>query len=390
MYRKQKSNGKWRFFEKYQDDMGRWKQVSVTKNTCGRDAQRQARIELELKIEEKLGKSQAPVEKPKTVNACYEESKKIRKAELAESTYLSETYSLKDFISKFGEREIANVAAKEMQEYLFSNEYSNTTRRTLALRIGHVFQYAYSMGFTQENIMNRIMLPRQKKTAASFAKWKEKFFTMDEMRQFLKSWRKYAVEEDDFRRADFVEFLFLTGLRIGEATALQWSHVDILKRVIYIEYSWNNNLKKLGPTKNPQSVRYVTLNERCLQLLENFRNIKQNSRFVFVKTNGYQIRNADVNHYMKLEGARADLFGKDYKRFSAHMLRHSHITMLAFLGVPQKAVMERVGHSDARITNGVYTHVLPENRQDLQIKLENMDVLNKRHQEGTMENELAP
>lgn len=56
------------------------------------------------------------------------------------------------------------------------------------------------------------------------------------------------------------------------------------------------------------------------------------------------------------------------------MLRHSHITMLAFLGAPQKAVMERVGHMDARITNGVYTHVLPENRQDLQLKLENLNL----------------
>lgn len=77
---------------------------------------------------------------------------------------------------------------------------------------------------------------------------------------------------------------------------------------------------------------------------------------------------------MKIEGARANLFGKNYKQFSVHILRHSHITMLAFLGAPQKAVMERVGHMDARITNGVYTHVLPENRQDLQLKLENLNL----------------
>ena len=81
---------------------------------------------------------------------------------MAESTYLSETYGLKDFIKKFGQREIISIEPKEMQEYLFSNKYSNTTRHTIALRIGHIFQYAYSMGFTHENIMNRIILPKQK------------------------------------------------------------------------------------------------------------------------------------------------------------------------------------------------------------------------------------
>lgn len=374
MYKKQQANGKWKFFEKYQDNQGKWKQVSVTLNSGGREAQNQARAMLELKISEKNKEKQIPEEASKTVNECYEESRKIRQAELAESTYLSETYGLKNFISLFGKREIISIEPKEMQEYLFSNVYSNATRHTLALRIKHIFQYAYSMGFTPENIMNRIILPKQKRSVENFAKWKEKFFTMDEMRKLLESWRSHAIEADDFRRADFVEFLFLTGLRIGEATALQWSHVDILKRVIYIQFSWNCNLKKLGPTKNPQSIRYVTLNERCLEILENFRGSEQKSNFVFVKSNGVQIRNADINNYMKIEGARANLFGKDYKRFSAHMLRHSHITMLAFLGVPQKAVMERVGHMDARITNGIYTHVLPENRQDLQLKLDNLNL----------------
>ena len=162
MYKKQQPNGKWKFFEKYQDKQDKWKQVSVTKNSDDREAQSQARTELELKIAEKLSEEKEAEEAPKTINECYAESRKIRQAELAESTYLSETYGLKDFIKKFGQREIISIEPKEMQEYLFSNKYSNTTRHTIALRIGHIFQYAYSMGFTHENIMNRIILPKQK------------------------------------------------------------------------------------------------------------------------------------------------------------------------------------------------------------------------------------
>lgn len=39
------------------------------------------------------------------------------------------------------------------------------------------------------------------------------------------------------------------------------------------------------------------------------------------------------------------------------MLRHSHITLLVELGVPIKAIMERVGHVDESITLRVYSHV---------------------------------
>ncbi len=373
MYKIKLSSGKYKFFDKYQGVDGKWRQVSCTMNSTSRESKKIAQNTLELKIKEKLGKNKSSSKLKKvTVNEVYAESSKIRKAELAETTFLNETYGLKDFIATFGERIISDIETLEMQEYLFSKEYSNKTRHTLKLRISKVFEYAYQMGITEFNIMDRVILPKDKKTLESIAKRNQKFFTLDEMRILLNSMRKNAYDDEQLLFADCVEFLFLTGLRIGEAMALQWSHVDVLNATMYIEYSWNANLRKLGPTKNAQSIRYVFLNQRCLEILDRLRKRNLNSNFVFVKSNGFQISNQAINLYMKMEGARANLFGKDSSIFSAHMLRHSHITQMAALGVPQKALMERVGHSDSRIRNNIYTHVLPESRQEMNLKLNNI------------------
>ncbi|GAB2022621.1 site-specific integrase [Pseudolactococcus yaeyamensis] len=373
MYNKKLASGKYKFFEKYQDIDGKWKQVSCTMNSASRDSKSQDRNTLELKIKEKLEQSKPSV-KPKTVNEVYAESAKIRKAEVAETTFLNETYGLKSFIETFGKRKISTIEAHEIQEYLFAKKYTNATRNTLKQRISHVFKYAYQMDITESNIMDKIILPKNKRSIESIAKLQHKFLTLDEMRILLASMRKNAYDSDQFLFADCVEFLFLTGLRIGELMALQWSHVNLLDETIYIEFSWNANLKKLGPTKNPQSIRFVTLNHRCLEILEALHKHNSDSKFVFTKSNGYQVSNMALNLYLKMEGARANLFGKDSSLFSCHMLRHSHISHMALLGVPQKALMERVGHSDSRITNNIYTHVMPESRQEMNLKLNDIIV----------------
>ena len=51
------------------------------------------------------------------------------------------------------------------------------------------------------------------------------------------------------------------------------------------------------------------------------------------------------------------------------MLRHSHISLLAELGVPIKAIMERVGHIDESITLRVYSHVTQNMHDEVKEKL---------------------
>ena len=46
-------------------------------------------------------------------------------------------------------------------------------------------------------------------------------------------------------------------------------------------------------------------------------------------------------------------------RMRFHDLRHSCATLLLVQGVPARAVMELLGHSDIHLTLGTYSHVVP-------------------------------
>ena len=50
-------------------------------------------------------------------------------------------------------------------------------------------------------------------------------------------------------------------------------------------------------------------------------------------------------------------------------MRHSHISLLAEMGINQKVVMQRVGHTTSTITNNIYTHVIPNMSKELNQKM---------------------
>ena len=71
---------------------------------------------------------------------------------------------------------------------------------------------------------------------------------------------------------------------------------------------------------------------------------------------------------------RCDTVLGEGRAYNIHMLRHSHISLLAELGVPIKAIMERVGHVDESITLKVYSHVTQTIHDDVREKLNSINL----------------
>ena len=53
------------------------------------------------------------------------------------------------------------------------------------------------------------------------------------------------------------------------------------------------------------------------------------------------------------------------KHLTTYIFRHTHISMLAELGVPLKTIMQRVGHNDPNTTLSIYTHVTKSMHDDV-------------------------
>jgi integrase len=52
-----------------------------------------------------------------------------------------------------------------------------------------------------------------------------------------------------------------------------------------------------------------------------------------------------------------------------HSFRHANATMMDRLGTPMKVRQERLGHSDPRITQAIYTHVASEDSRKVAAQL---------------------
>ena len=101
------------------------------------------------------------------------------------------------------------------------------------------------------------------------------------------------------------------------------------------------------------------------QIIENTKN-RFDTDSIFINTMGKQITSARVIIPLKNHGKK---LGID-KNITTFMFRHLHISLLAELGIPLTAIMDRVGHSDSKTTIEIYSHVTQKMVANIFSKLE--------------------
>jgi len=371
MYNKKLPNGKVKFFDTYKSLNGERKQVTITLETASAQSQRQAKSLIAQRIEKKLTAEREALDilHNATVSQVFEVYWNIRKQEIAESYALCEKQKFDTFLNDFdfGNKRIKSVTSIELQKFVNFFDKPHT-RREFKRHLIQFFDFAFAMRYIDVNEAQRIRIPKVKQTIEQKEKHDLKFFTVKEFNEFVKSAKCYIQNlrssyhrEMGIRRLLLLQFIFLTGCRYGEAAALEWKNVDILMRDVYIRQSWQINLGKVGPTKNIQSVRHIAIDERTAEILEEMRT-KSDCSFVFPTIHKQPFPNSALNKFMKKVGDYGGM-AKNPKYFSTHMLRHSHITLLVLAGVPQKVIMDRVGHSSPRTTSEIYTHLISSQKQ---------------------------
>lgn len=156
--------------------------------------------------------------------------------------------------------------------------------------------------------------------------------------------------------------IFYTGLRVGEALALQWQYVDLEKNQIYIKHTWDFNKKKLGPPKTEASEAFVPLPIFITQMLaeikkeseEKIYGFKENSNeyFVFGGLAPYH-----YSHYHKK-------YKQAFPELRIHDLRHSYAAHLINNKVDIYLVKELMRHDDIKQTSNTYGHLYVERKHE--------------------------
>lgn len=377
MFFRELENGKYRYYEKYFDlEENKWKQVSITLTSKTRQAQKQARILLNEKIEKKrenIEKEKKEVRKI-TVKEAYEEYLKIRKSELKRSTFKSQKYTIIGEIRKLEDYLLMNVTSRIVQNILLELPCSAEHRKNKKVLLNLFFEYCLNVGYISENPIDNVVLPKRKKNLKKVRKKQNKYLTRAEVVQYLNFLEK---EEKNQRVRLIVEFMYLTGLRFGEVLALTLEDIDFGNKTLEVKHTLHTSGSKaeifLDSPKSLASYRVIGISDRVLEIIEEYLFIEKEGRFIFTK-NGNPFMIFSFNDFLKRSFKRSGIQKEEDFVLTTHVFRHSHISLLAELEVPIKAIMERVGHTNEKMTLGVYTHVTEQMKFNITEKLDKLDL----------------
>jgi integrase len=154
-----------------------------------------------------------------------------------------------------------------------------------------------------------------------------------------------------------VVFLFGTGLRWSEATALQARHVDIANGTVRVEQAWKRvpgESFRLGPPKTAKSKRTVNAATMALAAVQPL--LRKPNDFVFTTASGGVVRHA--NFFTNVWQPACERAGLEPPP-RIHDGRHSHASWLLSDGQSLEAVQDQLGHESILTTRKVYGHLLP-------------------------------
>lgn len=367
---------RYKYCERYELPNGETRKVSITLNSNSTYARKQASIELQNKIKDVIKQLHLdpnitmyevaqlwlehtePTEKIATHINHTLHVKKI-------FTYIDASIPLVKITPIMIENMIHNVYYKEELSYYYAKSILTTVRA--------IFRHAKRRRIIQDiHEIEDISVKKKPFTHTEIAKKQNKFLDAVELKSVLSQLTKLAP-----RVALLIEFMSLTGLRIGELLALRYCDYDEKKATINIngtlQYFYKNGSDiKRGTPKNIYSVRDVTLDARCVKILNSIitDNKRQSLWFKGYEEQGYIFTAKRGNPYdMQYINKLLKQVHIEGKHLTTHIFRHTHISILAELGIPLKAIMQRVGHNDPATTLSIYTHVTQHMKNDIVEKL---------------------
>lgn len=350
-------NGKYKYLERYKDNLGRSKRVSVTLDKNTKQAQKEAMKLLMAKIDTNQNRT---VNTDKTFWAISAEAD-----QQISYTHKYNSIQTYDFAKKILKRYITddvvfkNITKPAIKNILsdiyYKQNYSHQTTVITKGYISIVYKYAIEQGYCTENLTKGIEIKRKAKTIEDIESEIPKYLEFSEIAPLLEK-----IDSKNHRYALLAEFMILTGLRPGEALGLQYDNYSEEK--IKITGTYNYKLDKKETPKNEYSYRTVRLDNRSIAILEEVQKDNQmlglSNNYYFMSRKNKPIRRPSFYQFLM----------RNYGIYP-HLFRHTHISLLAEMNIPLKVIMDRVGHNDSNTTLKIYTHVTEKMGDDLVDKL---------------------
>ena len=161
------------------------------------------------------------------------------------------------------------------------------------------------------------------------------------------------------------EMLFWLGLRVGELCALRLKDIDFETGMVHIERNKVHifNVGDVFQTpKTAESRRTIGMTDKLKEELQEYVKMLYDPKpddILFPRSTN------SIGRYFREMQKRHNF----EPRIRLHDLRHSHASLLLNMGIPAKAIADRLGHANEIMLYRTYGHMYLEQREELVAKL---------------------
>jgi len=273
--------------------------------------------------------------------------------------------------------QISQIKPFELQTILFTiaakNPYTGEPMAKKTIRgyvqiISAIFDFAFDNRVIDYNPATKLKIPQGATSAVQ--------------RRALTEEERQRVMEFEHRAKPSAMLMMLSGLRRGEATALQWNDIDFINNKISVTKSYNFKTKDFKTPKNGKS-RVVSVPQILIDYLKTLPKI---SPFVLTNARGgmmtedswkrlYQSYMLDMNIEYGFGGS-INKYANNVdvpmviSTFTPHELRHTFCTIMFEAGIDALTAKEQLGHSDIKTTLSIYTHLSAQHKETQVNKLD--------------------
>ncbi|MGM0124900.1 hypothetical protein IGI37_002294 [Enterococcus sp. AZ194] len=372
MWIEEMPDGRFKYIERYEDPLtGKLKRMSVLCPNKTRQTQKEAMYILNNKIADKLNELENALPEITFID-LYNEWYERYKKQVAEGTYLPTKNLMKAVIADVGENTLVSriddrLLGDILDRYLYEKNLSNKYVSIIKTKINLVLKYAIRKGYITINPLDKVELNYKKEFKTG--KIKDKYLEDSEYQSLI----KFSMNHNE-RYGLLFQWLYLTGMRPGEATGLLKSDVDVDNTMVDINGTLLTRERKVSEmvksnrTKTAAGMRKIGLSTKTMEIYYRLLELNPSGDFLFQTSRGTPILITAINTYLKKH--KVDMGINPEKSLSSHIFRHTHISKLAEIGTPMYVIQDRVGHEDSKLTQQIYLHVTEGMREKLQSDLE--------------------
>jgi integrase len=188
------------------------------------------------------------------------------------------------------------------------------------------FDWAIAKGYTTGNPATAIKNPKREKKIP-------RYFTEEELRKI------FAAAKPPYK--NLFRFLYLTGLRIGEAGNLEWGDYDRGQKHIVLRVMEGNKTKR---------EEIVPLHVSAIAILEEHKDVSP-GRYIFTNSAGGKLKNSKIYSQLLSVTKKTGILNA-----SPHTFRHTCASHLAIAGVSLYIIKDILRHASIKETE-IYAHL---------------------------------